>query len=641
MRIDVKKQLFVGMEKDKAVFFEAAQKLGIIHFIAPKSQASKEVPPDLKETLTAIKILNALPVVEQEELEDFSLAEEIAGKIIELKATLENLLEQQRILSLEISRVAPFGNYSKEDIAWIEKNGNRKLQFFCAKHGFAFSDAVPKSAIYVGTENELDYFLAINPEEMQFEKMIEIKPEAPLIELEHKYRLLQKQAHDAEARLKNDAKYNAYLHKALIHQSNHHRLWSAEGLAEQILDNKLFAVAGWVPENKLEALQEIAKAMRVHIEEIAIEASDAVPTYLDNHGLGRMGEDLVNIYDTPSTSDKDPSLWVLFFFALFFSMIIGDAGYGLILLLVAVYVRMKFTKISSGGRRFLNLSFILASFCIAWGLLTTSFFGISFSPDSPIRKVSLLTWLVEKKAAYHFSRYDDVAKEWVQKFPALEGLKDPSQILMQAVSVDPHTQSSSYDMLGDFSNDILLELAIFIGVIHVTLSLLRNLKRNWAGIGWILFIAGCYLYFPKFLDATSLIHYVFGVNPVEGAENGVWLIFGGIGLAVAIGVIKDKLFGLLECMNILQIFGDVMSYLRLYALGLSGALVVSTTNELASGLHFVLAAVVLVIAHTVNLVLCIMGGVIHGLRLNFLEWYHYSFEGGGKLFNPLKKIEVE
>lgn len=94
-------------------------------------------------------------------------------------------------------------------------------------------------------------------------------------------------------------------------------------------------------------------------------------------------------------------------------------------------------------------------------------------------------------------------------------------------------------------------------------------------------------------------------------------------------------------MNVIQIFADSMSYLRLYALGLSGALVVSTMTELASGMHVVLGGLLLLVAHTVNLALCVMGGVIHGLRLNFLEWYHYSFEGGGKKFNPLKKIELE
>jgi V/A-type H+-transporting ATPase subunit I len=143
------------------------------------------------------------------------------------------------------------------------------------------------------------------------------------------------------------------------------------------------------------------------------------------------------------------------------------------------------------------------------------------------------------------------------------------------------------------------------------------------------------------MDTTSLIHYVFGVDKVRGAQNGLMMMYFGIGLAILISVFKHKILGLLEAMNIIQIFGDVMSYLRLYALGLSGSLVTATMNDLASGINIVFGFGLLLIAHLVNIVLGIMGGVIHGLRLNFLECYHYSFEGGGKRFNPLKKIEIE
>lgn len=118
-------------------------------------------------------------------------------------------------------------------------------------------------------------------------------------------------------------------------------------------------------------------------------------------------------------------------------------------------------------------------------------------------------------------------------------------------------------------------------------------------------------------------------------------MYGGAIIAVIIALFKHKWFGLLEATFVIQIFGDVLSYLRLYALGLSGSLLTSTMNEMAASAPLVLGIVILLCGHAVNLVLSIMGGVIHGLRLNFLEWYHYSFEGGGKMFNPLKKIDVE
>ncbi len=639
MRVDLKKMLFIGMECEKSAFFHEAQKLGTIHFISEKKQLL-EMPTDVKNITAAIKILRSLPVAEQEELEDYSNADDVASKILHLKEKLDHLYADERTLKLEISRVAPFGNYSREEVITLEKECHRKIQFFCAKQGFAASDQLPSNAIYIATEHDLDYFITLNREELQYDNMIEMKPLGSLNELEHQYKLLKKEIHDAEARLKHYAKYSVFFKHALVKKMNYAHLLAAEKTAGNEVDDKIFISEGWVPEDQIAKVHEMSEHLNVHVEQVSIDPTDAVPTYLENTGLARIGEDLVQVYDTPSTSDKDPSLWVLFFFALFFSIIIGDAGYGLILLLAALYMRYKTKSFSQQGFRFYKLALILSAFCISWGVLTTSFFGVSFAPDNPIRKFSLLTWLSEKKAAYHFTHLDEVAHSWIKKFPALQGMHDPKEILLTASQTNFEGQTV-YEMLNSFSNEILLEIALVIGIVHICLSLTRNLGRNLSGIGWIMFIIGGFLYFPEFLGATTFVNYVFGADVVKCAENGLWLMFGGIGVAVGLAIFRDKIFGLLELMNVIQIFADIMSYLRLYALGLSGALVVSTLNELTSGLNVVLGAFLLFIGHVVNLGLCIMGGVIHGLRLNFLEWYHYSFEGGGKPFNPLKKIEIE
>ncbi len=640
MRVDLKKVLFLGLERDKKAFFENAQMLGLVHFISEKKQKI-EMPLDAKNITDVIKILRSLPVMPQEDLQDLTFADELSVKILHLKESLDRFHEEERILSLEISRIAPFGNYSMEEIKWVEEKGHRKIQFFCAKQGFASHEQLPENIIYVTTEYDLDYFISINAEARAYDKMIEIKPEGTLSELEHKRRLLHKETHDAESRLKHYAKYNVFLRHALVGKLNSEHLSTAEKTADSKIEDKIFSVEAWIPQDKMDSVREISKHLHVHTEEISIETTDVVPTHLDNEGLARIGEDLVNIYDTPSTSDKDPSLWVLFFFALFFAIIIGDAGYGLILLLGALYIRYKTTSFSSQGLRINKLVLILSTFCITWGILTTSFFGMSFAPDNLFRKFSALSWLSEQKAAYHFTHLDDIAYSWIDKFPELHGMQDPKQILMTAATQPNYEGEPVYEMLNSFSNEILLEFALLIGVIHVCLSFMRNLRRNMSGIGWIMFIIGGFLYFPMFLGATTFVNYVFGADVIRSAEYGLWLMFGGIGLAVVVALFRDKILGVLELMNVIQIFADIMSYLRLYALGLSGALVVSTLNDFASGMNFVLAALLLIVGHIINLGLCLMGGAIHGLRLNFLEWYHYSFEGGGKSFNPLKKIEIE
>ena len=89
-------------------------------------------------------------------------------------------------------------------------------------------------------------------------------------------------------------------------------------------------------------------------------------------------------------------------------------------------------------------------------------------------------------------------------------------------------------------------------------------------------------------------------------------------------------------MTAIQVFADILSYLRIFALGLAGSIMSSTINQLSSQMPLFIGIITIIFAHTINILLSIMGGTIHGLRLNFLEWYHYSFEGGGRPFKPLE-----
>lgn len=640
MRVDVKKFLFVGLENDRKLFFKRAQEAGIIHFIDTNTPAKiKEVPGEVNNITAAIKILRGLPIVEQEETEEFALADGLANKILQLKDNLDGLAEDERVLRLEIARVEAFGDFSLEDIAFIEEKGHRKIQFFCAKGGFAEREALPPELIFISSEHGLDYFIAINKHPVQYDKMAEVKIDQPLGKLIEKLKATQKEFYDTERRLKVYAKYNKFLHHALIYKLNTYNLHTAQDYAQLPLDNELFAVEGWVSVDEINALQHLVDKMKVHMEEIALEPTDFIPTHLVNEGLNRVGEDIVHIYDTPSHTDKDPSLWILFFFSFFFAMIVGDAGYGLIFLGTALWLRYKYGVLKGVGKRIWTLFLILCLACIVWGTLTTSFFGISFGLDSPVRKVSLLNWLIEKKAAYHFAHKDDTYQEWVKRMPQLKEAKNGHEMLMMAtVKKEGETV---HEMYNRFSDQIMMELAFIVGVTHIIISFLRYLDRNWAGIGWIAFMIGCYLYFPYYLKATSIIHFVFGIDKTQGGIDGMYLIIGGIIVASFLGIVKNKLLGLLEPMTMIQIFADVMSYLRLYALGLAGAMVMATINEFAGAMPFVLGALLFIVGHITNMALGVMGGIIHGLRLNFLEWYHYSFEGGGKKFNPLRLLNVD
>ena len=133
-----------------------------------------------------------------------------------------------------------------------------------------------------------------------------------------------------------------------------------------------------------------------------------------------------------------------------------------------------------------------------------------------------------------------------------------------------------------FTANLMFEFALLIGSIHVILGMLRYIKRNPHYFGWILFIIGGYLYIPYYLNCTSLLEFAFGVNVAQAAHVGLYLIFGGITLAMIATVFKHGILGIFELMFAIQIFGDILSYLRIYALGYAGYIVASIANQAAA-----------------------------------------------------------
>lgn len=636
MRVDVKKFLFVGTEAFKNLFFEKAQAAGIIHFIDTKKV--RETSKKLDVLLHAIKILRGLPVLAQNEMTDMEEALPLAEEIVKIKQRIDTLQEEERLLKLEMARVHIFGDFSIEDLRYIEEKGRRPV-FYTAKKGKLA--ALPEEVLYIDSDHGLDYFLGFLKGDAPIEGLIEMKIDRSLGELKARKLEVHAELAALEAKLKECAKEKAFLHCALTHHLNGHYLESAKKSSAEPIDEKLFAACGWVSSNKENALMQLVEEMHVHVEEIAVDENETVPTFLENKGsLSLMGEDLVHIYDTPGPTDRDPSLFVLIAFSLFFAMIIGDAGYGLILLLVSLWLKyFKFPNASKLGKRVLNLTLVLFSSCIVWGLLTTSFFGMSIPADNPIRKLSLTNYLAEKKIHYHFSMQDAFHTDTIKKFPGVEGLTHPHEIFRSAVK--KIGDEIEYVLLDKTTQGLMVELALLIGVIHILSSLIRYMDRNYAAFGWSLFVIGAYLYIPEYLGECTMMHYLCHFDHSTLQQAGIALMGSGMFLAVAAGIYVNKLLGILEVMTVIQIFADILSYLRLYALGLAGGIVSATVNGFASSAFFLVGIVILLVGHLINIALAVMGGVIHGLRLNFLEWYHYSFYGGGKPFKPLKKIDIE
>jgi V/A-type H+-transporting ATPase subunit I len=635
MRVDVQKYLFVGAEADRLLFFKKAQEFGVIEFIDSKGRDVSSQDEAVHTFLSAIKILRGLPPVEQKDVPVYSRGLPIAKKILDYQQELEQLREQARLTYIEAARVSIFGDFSIEDLHFIEVKTQHKIQFFYSKKPFSNDPSQYQEVIPVGVDDGLHYFMALSPISKVYPGLTEIKIEASYGELKKKLSEINRQIHSIEAELKPMNRYNSFLHQALVKRMDEVHLTQTQARADHLLDGTLFAVEGWVPISKIKKLGSLCEEMHVHTEEIAFEKEDRIPTYLENKGAGKLGEDLVHIYDTPSITDADPSKWVLWAFALFFGIIIEDAGYGFIFLGISIYLYYRFPDVRGLPKRTIKLCMLLSVACIVWGMLTGSYFGLNFDINNPLRKASIVTLVAEKKAQYHIQAQDSTYKEWIKEYPQLSHVTDAGQLLSEAKQAKKNTNTFNYPLLDELKDSLLFEFSLFVGCTHVCISLLRNIRRHWASIGWVIFIIGAYLYFPMMLDVASFFNFIFGIPPLVASQVGLEMIYVGIGIAIVLGLIQKKLAGSLEVMTLIQIAVDVLSYLRLYALGLAGLVMARTFNEMAETVGMFFGIFVILAGHLINMGLAIMSGVIHGLRLNFLEWYHYSFEGGGKPFKPL------
>jgi V/A-type H+/Na+-transporting ATPase subunit I len=630
MITEVNKYLIFGMKEDLDLFCQRAQNEGCIEFVSGR-KSMLDTPEPIQSLMDALSILKQIPY-EPAYLDDWNVQEviDLATRVTKLKGDLENFYEEKRLLTVEIARISPFGDFYLEDLAYLEEKSHYKMQFFCAKAGKADSLLVKDELFYVATEYDLDYFISISPEPKNYPPLIEMRIDRSLGELRNQLTYVDESIHFATKELKKLSGYRSYFQEVLLGELNAHHLAQVKAdIRFPMKGSTLFSVEAWIPKTCMDQVISLLDGLAVHCEQIKVEDSDRVPTAMENTGASRLGEDLVRFYDTPSVTDKDPSGWVFWSFALFFAFIVADGGYGLVYLALAAYLKWKWKSFQGTAKRMFRLFVVLSCFVVGWGIFTGAFFGIEIAPSSVLKKISPFQKIVAMKAEYHLQQKDDVYQEWLPHF--------------QGASVETGEQfiQKVPQAAKEFSDNVLLEIALIMGIVHIAAGLLRSWKRSYAGIGWAAFLVGAYLFFPSTLNATTLVN-IFGLVSKEQARAlGEQILPISILLALTLALVQKKWKGILEVMNVIQVSGDVLSYLRLYALALASSIMAITFNEMGGAVGLVGGALIILAGHLTNISLSTMSGVIHGLRLNFIEWYHYAFEGGGRIFNPLRLLRIK
>ncbi len=309
----------------------------------------------------------------------------------------------------------------------------------------------------------------------------------------------------AEARLKDDYEYRRVLLNA--------------GAA---LDNQLFVLTCWSPIPEDELVKKIGEGFTFSyfIEEPS--PVERIPVLLSNRAVFDSGEDLVEVYSHPNHNDFDPSGIVLYCFAIFYGMIIGDAGYGLVLLALTAFLHWKVKSSTPLWIRFRRLSYMLSVSVVIFGVISASYFGISLGADNPLNKLLLLN---------------------------LNTKEGQNQVML---------------------------ISVIMGMIHISIALAIKFyrTRDLPTLGWIIVIwSGYALLSSKMGKGVD--------NPVA-----MYIAIVGLALVVLFtSKSKNPIFRILIGLNgslgAIQLLADCLSYMRLFALGLATMYMCQTFNMLA------------------------------------------------------------
>lgn len=601
----MKKLTFLVYHKEYDAFLNNLRDLGVVH-IAEKQQgmadnSALQEKIRLSARLSAtIKLLQNIKteekVTDDSETVSASRGMQILDEVDELLNHKSSLQQQVLAYEKELAVLEPWGDFSPESIAKLRDSGYDIGFYISTEANFNEDWIEAYNAMVINRVASKVYFITFTKTDQEIDLDVErIKlPDRSYGQTQELIQCNKEELLRQEETLHNIARKDIPSLLAARKELNGEIEFDQVVLnTEPAAGEKLMLLQGWLPASEEDPIVAYLNSQSVYYDIKKPAPEDNVPIQLNNKGLFAWFEPICKLYMLPKYNELDLTPFFAPFFMLFFGLCLGDSGYGLFLLLGVTLYRLLAKNIGQTMKPILSLVQLLAASTFFCGMLTGTFFGANF--------------------------YD---LDW----PFIQRMK-------QAIAMD---------------NNDMFQLSLLLGVIQILFGMILKavnqaiqfgFKYAVGTIGWIILLV-----------SVGLAAVLPAVFPMGGTAHLVILAIAGAMILFYNSPDKNIFInfglGLWDSYNMVTgLLGDILSYVRLFALGLSGGILASVFNSLAVGMSPdnviagpIVMVLIFVIGHSINIFMNVLGAMVHPMRLTFVEFFKNSgYEGGGKEYKPFSK----
>lgn len=601
----MKKFTFLAYYRDYDAFLHDLRDLGLIHVATSDRQVVDNEQLDeflvkLKQLREAQKILNrqidkksAAPLNEP----DIERGKTIPREIELIQNATASLNQQLQVSIKERELLRPWGNFDPENIERLRKAGYMLDFFIVPDNQYNPEWETTHDAVVVKRETSRTYFVTLTRNEKVADELnlesVKI-PGISLTQLDGLIASLREKIQVQDQKLKALAAELPSLKAAIKDIEQRMNYTRVRQSGTSLADDKLMLLQGWAPADNQREISDYLESKAVYFDVADPTPDDEVPIKFKNNKFARLFEPIAELYMLPKYNEIDLTPYFAPFYMVFFGLSLGDVGYGLFLFTAATLAKiLQKSKLSTSMKAILSLVQVLGASTMVTGLLTGGFFG--------------------------FALYD---LDW----PIVQALKEKAF----------------------FDNNRMFMLSLVLGVVQVLFGMCmkvfnrikqQGFKYSLSTVGWIVLLV-------SFIVAALLPNAL----PMFGTVHLIVLIPAALLIYFYNSPDKNPFLnlgiGLWDTYNMATgLLGDVLSYVRLFALGLSGGILASVFNSLAAGMSPdnaiakpIVYVLIFLIGHAINIFMNTLGAIVHPVRLTFVEFYKNSeFEGGGKKYSPFRK----